>query len=627
MCGILGVIENKKPVDRHLLHKMIGEISHRGPESEGVWISNRANVALAHRRLAIIDLSPGGHQPMLSADKRFIITFNGEIYNYRELKEELEKKGHVFKNQSDTEVLLTAYIEWGKECLKKLNGMFAFAIWDEQEQKLFAARDRVGEKPFKYYISQDKFIFSSEIKAILVDTEVERKVDWQAVDEALSFRFVSAPATGFLGIHKLPAGHFLVWQNNEINVYKYWSPEMQDKPSALSLPELKEQIWSLFVDSVRKRMIADVPVGAFLSGGIDSTSVVAAIKEIGVKNIDTFVISLEGESEDQYYAARAAQYFGTTHHEVVLHDINYEQALQKLVTHYDEPFFDQSALPSMLISQEIKKYVTVVLSGDGGDELFGGYDAYTKLQYIQFLSKIPLRLRKLASVLLLSVSNGAAYKTEILTQENFIANYAEYYALWKTDLPRSKRYITKTDLYLPEFKNQINKNYTWQKMAAWFGSTGDIINDAMTADITGRLADGYLTKTDIATMSSALELRPPFLDFRLVELGANIPSNLKIKKGQTKWLWKEVVRGKIPTEIITRKKRGFTIPLDLIIRKQLKNLVEEHVLSSSTHIAHVFSVKAMQKLWMDHINNKADYSNHIWSLLILELWLKKYLKK
>lgn len=628
MCGIAGIIENTASVDRRLFSKMIGEISHRGPESEGVWFSEENNVILGHRRLAIIDLSPGGQQPMTSDDGRFIITFNGEIYNYQDLKAELMGDGCVFKTQSDTEVLLQSYARWGEECLTKLNGMFAFAIWDIKEKRLFAARDRLGEKPFKYYASPDKFIFASEIKAILADPAVERKVDWQSIDEALSFRFVSSPATGFVGVKKLPAGHFLIWQHNTVSVQQYWGVETEtNKNSYASVSELKNELWNLFLDSVKKRLISDVPIGAFLSGGLDSTSVVAAVKELGRKEIDTFVISMEGESEDQRYARQAAQYFGTNHHEIALHDINYQQALENLVAHYDEPFFDQSALPSMLISEEIKKYVTVVLSGDGGDELFGGYDAYAKLKHMRLFSDLPVGLKKFISTAFLPISNSVAYKAEVLAKDNIIDAYTEYYALWKTSLPSSRRYITKADLYTPEFKNKIDKDYCWRKMSGWFGSGSDLVNNAMIADIRGRLADGYLTKTDIATMCSAVELRPPFLDYRLVELSARMPGKLKIKNGIVKWLWKETVKNKMPESIVNRKKIGFAIPLHDIMQKQLKTMVEDTVLVSSSHIANIFSVQTIRKLWQDHLDKRADYSNHIWSLLILELWLKKYLEK
>lgn len=627
MCGILGVIQKHRPVDKYVFQFSLDVIKHRGPESEGLWFNKQGNVALGHRRLAIIDLSPGGHQPMVSEDSRFVITYNGEIYNYKELKIELEKIGRVFKTQSDTEVLLAAYAQWGADCLSKLNGMFAFAIWDNKEQKLFAARDRLGEKPFKYYLDGEQFIFASEIKSILANPSIERKVDWQSVDTALSFRFIGAPDTGFLNIKKLPAGHYLIWQNNSVLVKQYWDIGDIKEWYQGSIIDLKKDIWDLFVDSVKKRMVADVPVGAFLSGGIDSTSVIAAMKELGIPNIETFVISMGGKSEDQKYATEAAKYFGTSHHEIEIGSINYQNALENLIDYYDEPFFDQSALPSMLISEQMKKNVTVVLSGDGGDELFGGYDAYVMLRHIKNFFKIPALLRRSIIPKLLSFQSVAYYKGEMMAKAKYLESYTEYYALWKTALPKSKKYLTKSDLYLPEFKNRVNTNTAWLKMENWFGDSDDAFNNAMVADIRGRLADGYLTKTDIATMASAVELRPPFLDHRLVELSMCIPGKLKIKGDRTKWLWKEIVKDKIPKEIIKRKKMGFSIPLHNIIKTDLKEMVEGNILSPNSMIAEVFSIEIINKLWFDHLKNKADYSNHLWSLLTLELWLKKYLGK
>jgi asparagine synthase (glutamine-hydrolysing) len=627
MCGILGVIEHKEKIEQDVFTNMLSCIEHRGPESGGVWISDDGTVAFGHRRLAIIDLSSGGKQPMVSDDGRFVISFNGEIYNYIEIKTELEKIAkRSFKTQSDTEVLLYAYIIWGEHCLQKLNGMFVFAVWDKKEKKLFAARDRLGEKPFKYYVDNNKFIFASEIKSILAHPSVKRQVDWQAVDEALSFRFVSSPQTGFAGIKKLPAGHFLVWHNNEVSVNRYWQPELTSQIKHSSVSEIKKTVWDLFLDSVKKRMVADVSVGAFLSGGLDSTSVVAAMREIGVKNIDTFVISMGGKSEDQKYAQMAAAYFKTNHHVIEINAIDYRKALSDMIDCYDEPFFDQSALPSMLISREIKKHVTVVLSGDGGDELFGGYDAYKAIPRMYAFSKLPLSFRKCVASAFAPVSKKASYKLEILSQDNFVENYSEYYALWKTKLPVSGQYITKHDLYLPEFMRHIDSNYAWKKMNSWFGQSRDLQNNAMIADIQGRLADGYLTKTDIATMASATELRPPFLDYRLVELAMSIPAQIKMKHNQEKWLWKEIVKNKIPEEIINRKKIGFGIPLHEIIKNELKDVVEETILPSSSRISEVFNIKTIQRLWVDHIQHKADYSNHLWSLLVAELWLRKYMR-
>lgn len=624
MCGIVGIIQKNKSVDEDLLKKMTDKISHRGLDDDGVWVSKNKHVGFGHRRLSIVDLSSAGHQPMPSVDDNFTIIFNGEIYNFQDIKKELLEKGYRFKTKTDTEVLLCSYIEWGEKCLEKLNGMFAFAIWDEKKERLFAARDRLGEKPFKYYFDDEKFIFASEIKSILEYPSIEKKVDWQAIDSAMSFRFVPAPMTGFKNIFKLPAGHYLIWENDEIEIKKYWNISSVEEDRNKTFEQYKKETWNLFLDSVKKRMMSDVPLGAFLSGGLDSSSVVAAMAEVNDKPINTFVISLDGKSEDSKHAKIVADYFKTNHHEIHIEDIDYKKLLHDLVEYYDEPFFDASALPSLIINQKMKKHVTVALSGDGGDELFGGYDSYTFAKFLKQYNYIPQSLRKIVANVF-SFSKDKQYKAEILAKDFYIA-YSDYYSVWQSALPISKKYITKDELYLPKFKKEIDESFSAALMKKWFSGQGDMQNRAMLADIQGRLADGYMTKVDIASMASALEVRPPFLDYRLVELSRKIPSKFKIKGNNEKYIWKEVIKNKLPKEILTRKKIGFSLPLDVIMRKHFDEIIEETILSQDSMVSEVFSFGAMRTMWNEHLQKKADYSNHLWSILILELWLKKYTK-
>ncbi len=624
MCGILGLIQ-KDPVDQQGFKLMLDKIKHRGPEQEGLWFNSRQNVALGHRRLAIIDLSPLGSQPMKSEDGRYIIVFNGEIYNFEEIRNELSGKGHKFISKSDTEVLLKSYIQWGAECLEKLNGMFAFAIWDQKEEVLFAARDRLGEKPFKYFFDGTRFVFGSELKALLGFSFVKKDVDWNAVDLALGLRFVPSPRTGFKSIFKLPAGHFLILKSNQLKIQRYWSIDAIEVDSTKSQSEWQEELSELFEDSVKKRLISDVPVGAFLSGGVDSTSVVAMASRNKKEPIDTFVISMDGESEDKKYARLAAKHFKTNHHEIQLDEINYAESVRDLVGLYDEPFFDQSALPSMLISREMKKHVTVVLSGDGADELFGGYRSFKFVKFLKLYQTLPSSVRKFVPQFFRSFSNGAAYKAEILAKDFFNA-YAEYYSVWKNNLPISKRYLTKRDLYSEHLSNEIDENLLANQFKGWFNNYPDVVSGAMLADVMGILPDGYLTKIDLAAMGSALEVRPPFLDYRLVELSRKIPSGLKIKNGVGKYIWKELMRSVIPEEILTRPKAGFVIPLDRIIKNQLKPMITDILLDKNSKIYNNFKYQTVEKMWQVHLNGKADYSNHLWSLLILELWLREYQK-
>jgi asparagine synthase (glutamine-hydrolysing) len=551
------------------------------------------------------------------------VTFNGEIYNYRTLRTELQQKGWTFASESDTEVLLKAYGEWGSECVHHLNGMFAFAIWDERTQTLFAARDRLGEKPFKYYADNETFIFASELKAILEDPRVPRSADWQAIDIALSFRYVPAPRTGFDQIHKLPAGHTLTWHDGQVAIQKYWDAESTSHGEP-SPHQPAGDLWNMFRDAVQLRMVSDVPLGAFLSGGIDSTSVVAAMAEVTDQPIETFAISLGGESEDIRYARTAAAFFRTNHHEIQLTDIDYPGTLRRLVAHYDEPFFDQSALPSLLVNERVKEFVTVVLSGDGGDELFGGYDAYAFAVQLAKYQRLP-RIVRAGAGMLAQVSNASAYRLEIMNQP-FAEAYTEYFSLWKTALPRSKRYVTKADLYRPELAVNIQAAASAAMMRQWLHSpVRDTANQAMLADIRGRLPDGYLAKVDFASMASAVEVRAPFLDFELVAASRSISGQAKLRHGP-KTVWKQVVQAKIPPSIIQRPKAGFGIPLHTILLTDMRTFVTDTLFDPSARIAAYVSPTTVKRLWQDHEQKKADYSNHIWSLLMLELWMQQYLK-
>ncbi|MEI8361139.1 MAG: asparagine synthase (glutamine-hydrolyzing) [bacterium] len=624
MCGIAGQVSLEKIVKTENIGRMVRALRHRGPDDSGCWVAPSGSAVLGHARLSIIELSPLGHQPFISPDGQVALVFNGEIYNFQEIKKELIGLGYGFVSSSDTEVLLLSYLEWGENCVNRLNGMFAFVIWDDRVKKLFAARDRLGEKPFKYCVVGNDFIFASEIKSLLEFPGVKREVDWSAVDLAMSLRFVPAGSTGFKNIHKLPAGHVLTWQDGEMNIRKYWEPSLSRGLEISDYTTVKKEVWSLFKNSVEKRLISDVSVGAFLSGGIDSTSVVAAMSEVGCKNINTYVISMNGVSDDQRFAKLAANYYGTNHYEIELNDIDYQAATRDVAKIYDEPFFDQSALPSLLINREIKKNVSVVLSGDGGDELFGGYEAYRYAGLLKTYQRLPGDVIKKALPGMPFFSNDFKYKMEILNRE-YIASYSEYYSLWKNHLPVSKKFITKEDLYLREYAEKINRNLLQEKFSEWFDiNTADIRNASMIADFKGRLSDGYLAKVDFASMASAAEVRAPFLDYRLVELALRIPSRYKIKNRQTKYIWKDIISDKLPREIINRPKMGFSIPLHLIIKDQLSEMVHDLVLSPTSRISAVYSNDIINKMWQDHCGGRADYSNHLWSLLMLELWLRNY---
>lgn len=635
MCGIAGIIQKNKAVDKELMTDMLEKISHRGPDDEGVWVGKNNNVIFGQKRLSIIDLSVGGHQPMVSLDGNFAITFNGEIYNYKEIKEELAVKGWEFKSESDTEVLLYSYMQWGEECLHKLNGMFAFAIWDEKNQKLFAVRDRLGEKPFKYYFNGEKFIFASELKAILCDKEIKREIDWQAVDLAMTYRYVPAPWTGFKNIYKLPAGHKLILENGKLEIKSYWrASDYARENDDLSLDEWKDKIWATFKNSVSKRMISDVPVGAFLSGGLDSSSVVAAMSEVANKKVNTFSVGFKNQPDSETpFAKIVADYFKTEHTEIII-DPQIIDILPKLVRQYEEPFFDNSAVPTMAMSEKTKKFVTVVLTGDGGDECFGGYPNHTFYKYLKIYQKIPkiiyakfipLLLGVLAKIFNNKKLNKLFYRSELLSHKLNQA-YVDYYGIWQKEFEKSKFYITKRDLYKNGLLNLIDIDLSEKLMADWLGDNkeyGDINKSAL-ADISSRLPDNYLMKVDFGSMFYALETRPPFLDYRLIELVLSLPAKYKVKNGSVKWIWKEIIKDKLPKEIIERKKMGFGIPIIKWMRNELFDYLKEKLLVEDSLIYEYFNKNIVEKLIMDHKNGVADYSNHIWSILLLKLWVDEF---
>ena len=638
MCGIAGIIRSSKPAEEALLGEMLDCIKHRGPEDEGRWFSANKKVALGQRRLAIIDLSPGGHQPMVSDDGRFSITFNGEIYNYLEVKAELEKIGVSFKTKSDTEVLLKAYIAWGEKCLLKLNGMFAFAVWDEREQTLFAARDPLGEKPFKYYWDGASFIFASELKAILRDKTIAREPDWQAVDLAMTYRFVPAPLTGFKNIKKLPAGNFLVWKNGEVLVKPYWQAIDHAKENTTrSVEEWKTILWDTFKDSIKGRLISDVPVGAFLSGGLDSSSVVAAMSEISPGKVKTFSVGLKDQPDSEIpFAKLVADRFKTDHTEIIV-DPKVIELLPQLVGQFEEPFFDNAAVPTMVMAKETKKHVTVVLTGDGGDELFGGYSNHSFYKRLAQYQAVPSVLREQAIPGMLGFLASATgnekmrktfYRSELLGHD-LVQAYVDFYAIWKKELKRSHIYPATADLYTDELKRAIDLNKSETLMAEWLG-LGKIPgyghqNRAMLADIVGRLGDNYLMKVDFASMIYALENRAPFLDRRLVELALSIPEKYKVHNGDVKWIWKQIMIGKIPDAIIARRKMGFGIPIGAWMRNELYEYVRDTLIRSDSVLYRHFKKEVIVRMLEDHKSGKADYSNHLWCLLLIEEWLKTFL--
>ena len=613
MCGISGAygIEDKK-----LIRSMNSKISHRGPDQEGYFFDK--DIMLGHRRLSIIDLSERGRQPMHNEDETVWVVFNGEIYNFLDIKDELEKKGHRFYSETDTEVIVHAYEEYGTECLKHFNGMFAFALWDANKKQLFLARDRLGVKPLHYYKDDKKFLFASEIKAILEDPTVPRKVNTDALSQFIAFEYVPAPLTMFQGIYKLPAGHYALLQNNQLIIKQYWNapPGEFKKDEQTMIEETRK----LLADSIQKRMISDVPLGAFLSGGIDSSTVVAMMSKHSDQPIKTFSIGFTEQSYNESSDARlVAETFRTDHHEKIVAPESIIPIFDKLIPQIDEPFGDLSIFPTYLVSKFARTKVTVSLSGDGGDELFGGYDWYVAQSlakaYKYFPGKIFLHplIHKLPQT---EKSKGIVNKAK-----RFVEGYEkeEKYShlRWMSNITVND---IKTLLSYSIFKDPFSP-------LEKYGRETNSLNDNMYLDVKTYLPDDILTKVDRASMLVSLEAREPLLDYRLVEYALRIPAQYKIHGTTRKYILKKAMQGTLPQQILKKEKQGFTLPMKHWMRNELKDWVVTTLSEENLKETGFFNQEYVDRIVHQHFTKRKDNQRHIWSMLSFVLWHKKYIQK
>jgi asparagine synthase (glutamine-hydrolysing) len=630
MCGITGKIYfNNNTVSEADILTMNEKILHRGPDDGGVYISPDKKIGLGHRRLSIIDLSLLGHQPMNYLN-RYWIVFNGEIYNFQEKRDLLEKEGYKFKSHSDTEIIMALYDKFGKKCLNHLRGMFAFAIYDEQEKTIFCARDRVGKKPFKYYLNNNVFIFASELKAILTQKEYKKEPDYTAIHHYLTLQYCPAPLTGFKNIKKLEPAHYLFinLRNGKIEKEKYWKLDYSKK---LDLPEneWKKRIMKKLEECVKLRMISDVPLGAFLSGGIDSSAVVALMSKLSDKPVKTFSIGFEEEKYNELkYARIIADKFKTDHKEFIVKPDAIEM-LPKLVYQYEEPYADSSALPTYYVSKMTRDFVTVALNGDGGDENFAGYSRYSafkfSLWYEKFLPLHNLFILPISKFLAKTIKNTffeRIYRFSQTLAENYKHRYLAYTAYFTNN--------QKADLYTPEFRNKVWQYNTYDLIGTKFDEAGtkNKMDQTLYADFSTYLPEDLLAKVDIDTMFVALEGRSPFLDHELLELTAQIPFDLKIKGlNNKKYILKEALRNLMPNEVMFRPKMGFGVPIERWFRGQLKQYTHDILLSEKSINRGLFKKEYIENLLDEHNNTKVNHSPKIWALLTLELWLEEYFDK
>ncbi len=615
MCGIAGFIDVECSRDNaeQLIESMCGVIRHRGPDDQGAWLGD--GVALGMRRLSIIDLA-GGHQPIFNEDESILVVFNGEIYNYQELKEELRARGHHFRTNSDTETIVHAYEEYGDDCVKHLRGMFTFALWDRRRQRLLAARDRFGKKPLNYYWDGQRLIFGSEIKSIL-EANIPREVNPIALDEYLAYGWVPTPHTLFKDVSKVPAAHILVYEDGHISKKRYWelsfTPTCRDD-EATAIERTRE----LLKEAVQVRLMSEVPLGAFLSGGVDSSIVVGLMSSVMSQPVKTFSIGFE---EDDYselpYARQVARHFGTDHHEFFVRP-ELVSVLPQLVWAYDEPFADSSMLPTYYVSKLAREHVTVVLTGDGGDEIFGGYNSYQREMSIH---RIPGFLRYLLGYGSLLMPDGMRGKKRLDTWRMDLATRCAH--AWAI-MPSSSR----SSIYSPEYFNLVCEHDPYAQQIHEFRTVSDLDVTTQQQYVDARLylPDDILVKVDKASMLNSLETRTPLLDQYLAEYVSSLPSAIRTRHGELKYLLKKTGADMLPPEILTRRKHGFSVPIKHWFRRDLIDYAYDMLDSPRAQQRGIFDRQFIRNLLITHSSTKpVNYSEAIWALLCLELWFQIYM--
>ena len=620
MCGITGLVHFNKDraVEPAVLKNMCDSIYHRGPDDEGQYIHQ--NVALGFRRLSIIDLSTG-HQPLSNQNDSIYIVFNGEIYNYLEQRQKLIQKGHIFKTTTDTEVILHLYEEYDVDCLQYLRGMFAFAIWDGNRQQMFCARDRFGIKPFYYYADSEKFVFGSEIKAILKSEDIDKTISFDALDSYFAFGYITSDLSIYKGVKKLQPGHYLLLSLQDkvtIEIKRFWEINFQPDYSK-SERYWQEKIEELFSETVKLHMISDVPLGAFLSGGVDSSSVVAMMAKNSRRPVKTFSIGFKEQKFNELkYAREVAKRYGCEHHEQIVEPESIG-LLSKLVDAYDEPYADSSAIPTYYVSQLARKHVTVALSGDGGDELFAGYNSYTRFNSLYskaFNFKSPFLNKLVWGNIHKLIPNNVRGKglSYLLKQDK---KYQFAYMSW----PKPER----QKLMLPHLShiNYANASEIYKINILKGSNINDNITSMQYLDLQTYLVDDILTKVDRASMLNSLEVRVPLLDHKFAELTFKIPQHFKLKGTEQKYIFKKSMALMLPRSILDHPKKGFSVPISIWFKDDLKEYVNDTFNSTDCLIYNYLDKKYIKDKIIDSSSSHIDVSDKIWSLLFLNQWLKQ----
>jgi len=625
VCGIAGFVGR---CDRGQLDAMVTALAHRGPDDEGHWVG--PDVGLGMRRLSIIDLA-GGRQPMTNEDETLRVVFNGEIYNFRELRSDLIQRGHRFRTQSDTEVLLHLYEELGPVCVERLRGMFAFALWDAPRKRLFLARDRLGKKPLYYWHRDGLFLFGSEIKALLCHPAVSRAVDWEAFHHYLAFGYTPTDRSIFGEIAKLPPAHTATWQAGALRLQQYWTlPQRGSLPgSRLSLPEATARVRDALREAVRLRLESDVPLGVFLSGGIDSSAVVASMREVTGQRIATFSIGFgrAAPSFDELpYARMVARRFETDHHEEIL-ELKVADLLHTIVHHFDEPFADSSAIPTFVVAQATAHHVKVALSGIGGDETFAGYPRYLGLRLSERYARLPRWLRSLSGTVI----------PRLIPESDASRNLGDWARRFVAgaEQPLPDRYLQWTRFFdetalmrlsTPALRARWQVDVEASQRAAFAGAAhDDPVDGAFRIDLSTYLPDDLLVMADRMSMAHSLELRAPFCDHRVVEESLRIPPSIKIPGFRLKGLLKAAFADVLPPQVLSHRKQGFMIPLGRWLRTDLRDTMEELLAPDRVRTRGLFVPDAVEALKREHLSETRSHSDRLWTLMMAELWMRSYL--
>ncbi|MBI2139340.1 asparagine synthase (glutamine-hydrolyzing) [Candidatus Woesearchaeota archaeon] len=623
MCGICGFTGE----DKKLIGEMTSIIAHRGPDQQGIY--HDKYISLGHRRLSIIDLSEKGRQPMTNENQDMFIVFNGEIYNFQELKSLLEQKGHQFNSSTDTEVILHAYEEWGMNCLNRLNGMFAFAIWDTLTKKLFLARDRAGVKPLYYALKGGELIFASELKAVLLYPGISRALSRQALNQYLTFRYMPGSQSIFNDIKKLMPGHYLLFDavKKTAECRPYWDISFQPESGfkgAGSIRAVAARLHKAVKSSVKSQLMSDVPLGAFLSGGLDSSYVVGLMAQLVEEPIKTFSIGFgHGKGYDETKFSRlVSEAYDTDHREIILREDAFS-LLPKILWHMDEPIADFAAIPNYVLSEFAKKKVSVVLTGEGADEIFGGYRKYKYLSLIhQYRRLMPSKLREIAGQCIEPMMKSPPYQ-RLLDIHNSPSFPAAYLNLISFFTDREKAELTPAPALNPNSASNSASNPALVESYL----RGNLMHALMKLDFKTWLPEDVLTKVDKTTMAHSLESRVPFLDNEVVALAEKIPSSLKIRFLKEKFILRKAMQTTVPKEIVRRKKHGFNVPIHSWLETDLKGIAQELLSKESLAKRKLFSYSYVEKLWNSYKSAKVYYSRQLWTLLNFELWSRIYLDR